>query len=303
MEITYDLIKPIILEEKAENSTMVCKFQVEGEVFEGKGNIRIDSKDTSSKVKNMVRRTVMSRMRSSLMRMVRGAVGGGMAGNIASMAGNEVVRANTSHNSFSAAEKKAAVVKAFERVAFNFYYDEDSRSWKIARRLSEFEKRLKATPLSSAYDKKTLARMLIEMAKADGQIAAEEKEFFQSFLDDDTGSFAQVMREAPLSRVELEEVSAEGRENIFMITVAVALSDKDFDQSEKDKLYEYAEMMSFEEKKRDDLIKLAQDYTIENAIHASGNMSREEIYRFADQIGMDRSEAERAQIRMSKRLG
>ncbi len=301
MEITYESIKPLILEERLEGSTMHCKFKVEGEVFEAKNAVRIDATNTGNKIKSMVRLNLISRMRSSLMRVIRSAVGGGVAGNTAAMVGNEVVRSKTSGTNYSAADKKRAVVGAFERVSFNFYYDEETSSWKIARRLSEFERRIKAAPVSDPYDKKTLARLLIEMAKADGQIAQEEKEFFQEFLDDDTGTFAELMRSPTLSRVELEEVSDAAKENVFMITVAVALADKEFDKSEEDKLAEYAEMMSMDDRKKEELIKIAQDYTIESAIQLSGEMSRDEIYSFADRIGMAREEAERAQIRFEKR--
>jgi tellurite resistance protein len=301
MEITYESIKPLILEERLEGSTMHCKFKVEGEVFEAKNAVRVDSTNTGNKIKSMVRLNLISRMRSSLMRVIRSAVGGGVAGNTAAMVGNEVVRSKTSGTNYSASDKKNAVVEAFDRISFNFYYDEESSSWKIARRLSEFERRIKANPVTLPYDKKTLARLLIEMAKADGQIAQEEKEFFQEFLDDDTGSFAELMRAATLSRVELEEVSREAKENVFMITVAVALADKEFDQSEEDKLVEYADMMGIDERQKDELIKMAQDYTIESAIQLSGEMTRDEIYSFADRIGMAREEAERAQIRFEKR--
>jgi len=301
MEITYDLIKPIILEEKLDGSTMHCKFKIEGEVFESKYSVKIDSKDTSNKIKGMVKLNLISRMRSTLMRVIRTAVGGGIAGNTASMVGNEVVRTQTSGANYSVSDKQDAVVTAFERIRFNFFFDQEDKAWKIARRLSAFEKCLKAAPLTTPYDKKTLARLLLELAKADGQIAAEEKEFFQEFLDEDTGTFAELMRAAMLSKVELEEVSREGKENIFMIACAVTLADRSFDESEKTKLFEVAAMMMIAEARRNELLKMAQDYTIETAIQTSGVMSREEIYTFADKIGMDKAEAERAQIKYEKR--
>lgn len=301
MEVTYDSIKPLILEERLEGSTMHCKFKVEGEIFEAKNAVRVDSANTGNKIKSMVRLNLISRMRSSLMRVIRSAVGGGVAGNTAAMVGNEVVRSKTSGTNYSASDKKQAVVDAFQRIAIDLYFDEETNAWKIARLLSEFERRIKKNPITIPYDKKTLARLLIEMAKADGQIAQEEKEFFTEFLDEDTGSFAELLRSPTLSRVELEEISSEAKENVFMITVAVALADKEFDKSEEEKLEEYADMMGMDDRQSETLVKLAQDYTIESAIQLSGKMSREEVYAFADKIGMSREEAERAQIRFDKR--
>lgn len=301
MEITYDLLKPIILEEKLDGSTMHCKFKVEGEVYESKFSVRIDSKDTGNKIQGMVKLNLISRMRSSLMRVIRTAVGGGIAGNTAAMVGNEMVRTQTSGANYSAKDKQDAVVDAFERISFNFYFDQETKEWKIARKLSEFERRLKANPLTTPYDKKTLARLLLELAKADGSISPEEKEFFQEFLDEDTGTFAELMRAPTLSKVELEEVTRPSKENVFMIACAVTFTDRSFAESEKNKLYEVASHMTLNDKTRDDLLKLAQDYTIETAIQTSGKMSREDIYSFADKIGMDKSEAERVQIKYEKR--
>ena len=73
--------------------------------------------------------------------------------------------------------------------------------------------------------------------------------------------------------------------------------------NKKLKLEEYAQMFDFSENKHDELLRYAQDYTIEAYIKSKGQMSRDDIYAFADQIGMDRGEAERAQIRMEKRMG
>ena len=133
------------------------------------------------------------------------------------------------------------------------------------------------------------------------KLTPEEKEFFQEFLDEDTGTFAELMRSPSLSKVELEEVTREAKENVFMIACAVTFADRSFAESEKNKLFEVSLNMNLNDKTRDTLLKLAQDYTIETAIQSSGKMSREEIYSFADKIGMDKSEAERVQIKFEKR--
>jgi tellurite resistance protein len=301
MDLTYDLIKPIILEEVLDGSTMLCKFKIEGEIFESKYFVRMDTKDTSNKITGMIKLNMVSRLRSAVMRTIRTAVGGGMLGNTASMVGNEMVRSQTTGANYSTSDKQDAVVAAFERISFNFFYDQESKSWKIARKLSEFERRIKVNPITSAYDKKTLARLLLELTKADGSITVEEKEFLQEFLDEDTGTFPELLRSPSLSHVELEEVSRTVKENIFMIACAVSLIDKSFDEREQNKLFEVANLMAIADTVRNELIRLAQDFTIENVILSKGMMSREEVYSFADKIGLDRSEAERAQIRFEKR--
>jgi tellurite resistance protein len=303
-EVTYDGIKHLIAEERFEENKCFVTFKVEGELYEGEAFLRKDGTDGTERVKTMVRNSLIGRLRSAVTRTISRVVGGGMVGHTATMVGSEVVRQQTSGTVYSRKEKEEAVVKAFRETAkSNFYFDEERKDWRIARMLAEFERRLRQSPLEKAYDKKTLARMLIEMAKADGAIAQEEKEFFQSFLSAETGSFAELMRAQPLSRVECEEVtSVTMKENVLMITAAVAMADHDFSAVEKQKLSSYGEMMGLDEKTINNMIKAAQDYTIEQAILNGEDFSREEIYAFADKIGMDKSEAERAQVRLNKRI-
>ena len=78
-------------------------------------------------------------------------------------------------------------------------------------------------------------------------------------------------------------------------------ADHSLADEEKIKLDDFAEYFEFKDKDRDEYIRLAQDYTIENLIKDKGRLTREELYEFADNIGMDRGEAERAQIKVDKR--
>lgn len=302
MEITYDSIRPYLLEETMENSSMLCKFKIEDQVFDAKGFVRVDNKSGAARVTRMVKTTAIGRLRSMVLRTVRQAVGGGFAGTTASMVGNEMMRQQTEGVQFSRKDKEAAVVNAFESIAAEIYYDNDSNAWRVNRELSEFELLLRKSPIEKPYDKKVLARLLVEMARADGTIEAEEKEFFSSFLSEETGNLGQLMRAPAISFVECEEIGKDVQQNVFMITAAVALADDDFSIEEQDKLEEYAEMFEFSEDKRKDLLRLAQDYTIENIVKTKGAMTRDDLYALADRLGMDRNEAERTQIRLEKRM-
>jgi len=299
MEITYESIKPYLLEENTEGSKVFCKFEIEGEVFEATSHIRRGKQKGNKRVTSMVKNTAIGRMRSMVLRVLRRAVGGGFAGTVTSMAGNEVIRQQTDGLKFSRKQKEAAVVKAFESITSEIAFD--NGKWRLATEYSEFEKRIKREPLTKAFDKKVLARLLVEMARADGNIASEEKNFFDSFLTEETGKLGSLMRAPAVSIVECEEVSDDAKENVFMITAAVALTDHEFADEEKQKLDEYAQMFGFDEKKQEELLKFAQDYTIESAIKAKGKMTRDEVYDFAERIGMDKGEAERTQIRVEKR--
>lgn len=300
MEITYESIKPYILEEKVDGSKVLCKFQVDNQVFDSFAHVKTGAKGGSDRVKKMVTNTALGRLRSSVLRVLRSAVGGGFAGTAVSMAGNEVIRQGTDGLKVSKKDKEAAVVKAFEKIAIELTLE--GSKWRLATEFSEFEKLIKRTPLTKAYDKKILARMLVEMARADGTIEAEEKAFFDDFLNSETGSLGELMRAPSISMVECEEVSEEARDNVFMIVAAVALTDNEFADEEQLKLDEYSQMFEFSVKKHEELLRHAQDYTIEAYVRANGQMTRDEIYAFADKIGMERGEAERTQIRLEKRL-
>jgi tellurite resistance protein len=301
MVVTYEMIKPYIAEEKLEGSNVKCKFQVDGEIFESNSYIKVDSKSSTHNIKNMARSSVLGRLRGALTNFIYKFTGGGLAGNIATMAASETMRQNVSTTSYSRKDQDAAVVDAFKKIEFNLYYDENNRKFKIARQFSEFEKRLKSAPITKAYDKKTLARMLVEMSKADGQIENEEKAFLEGFLSADTGTLSELSRRAPLSAVECEEVTKELKQSLLMIVAAMAISDHDFEAPERQKLSEFGNMMGLTPEKQAESLKLAQDYTIELLIRGGQELSRDEVYAFADKIGMDRAEAERAQVRYDRR--
>lgn len=300
MEITYASIRTYILEEKVEGTRVYCKFQVDNEVFESLGYIKSDARDGTARVTRVVKNTALGRIRSSVLRILRSAVGGGFGATVVSMAGNEAFRQGTDGMRHSKKEKEQAVVGAFEKITGELTYE--GGKWRLATEFSEFEKLIKRNPLTEAYDKKILARMLVEMARADGTIGKEEKDFFSNFLTAETGSMAELMRAPSISVVECEEVSKEARENVFMLVAAVALTDNEFAEEERLKLEEYGQMFDFPEQKYAELLRLAQDHTIEAYMRAKGRLSRDEVYAFADQIGMERGEAERAQIRVEKRL-
>jgi len=301
MEITYQSIKPYVGGEKIEGSKIICEFIVDGQSFESLEYLKADSKDGKARITRMVKTTAIGRARSMVLQVLRRAVGGGFAGTAASMVGAEAMRQGTESVRYSSKEKEQAIVRAFKKIMHEFTYE--GGKWRLATEFSEFEKLIKRNPFTKAYDKKILARMLVEMARADGTIEAAEKEFFNDFLTAETGLLKDLMRAPSISIVECEEVSKEAKENLFMIVAAVALTDNEFADEEQLKLEEYAQMFEFPDAKYEELLRYAQDYTIETYIKSKGAMSRDDIYAFADQIGMDRGEAERTQIRLEKRIG
>lgn len=301
MEITYESIAPYLESEKMDGSSkIICEFKVEGKIFTEIAYIKMDNKDGTARISRMVKNTALGRARSMVLQVLRRAVGGGFAGTAVSMAGNEAMRQGTDGMRHSRKDKERAIVTAFQKITPELAYE--GGKWRLATEFSEFEKLIKRNPFTKPYDKKILARMLVEMSRADGKIEPEEKAFFDDFLTPETGKLGELMRAPSISIVECEEVSNEAKDNVFMLAAAVALTDNEFSEEEQLKLEEYSQMFNFQHTKYEELLRHAQDYTIEVYIRANGQMTRDEIYAFADKIAMDRGEAERAQIRVEKRL-
>lgn len=285
-----------------DNSTARCKFQIEDEIFESDGYVRVSKEGQGvHNIKNMARNSIFGRIRGALSSLIYKVTGGGLVGNVASMATNEGIRQNVASTSYSRADQEKAVVDAFKKIMPQLHFNEETQTWGLATQFSDFERRLKLNPINKTYDKKTLARMLVEMSRADGGIEDAEREFLNGFLTAETGTLTDLMRRPPLSQVECEEVTKEAKENVFMIVAAMAISDHEFEAPEKEKLANYGAMMGLTEGKQAELLTFAQNYTIEAIIRESEEMSREELYAFADKIGMERGEAERAQVRFAKR--
>lgn len=300
MEVTYEAIKPIIVREELDRSNMHCVFSVEGKEFESNATVR-KSADTGNRVRNLAQRSVLRQVRSTFNRILRSALGGGVVGSIGQQVSNTVISDKTREFGFSAADKQAAVVQAFIKISANFYFDEQTDRWKLSGELSDFETKLKSNPLEDSYDRRVMARMLVELASADGEVSEEERDFLDSFLTADTGYYDELVHEDELSPIEMDEVSSLAKETVFMIAAALAMSDQKFSEGEKDKLMEYADMLSIDADKVRELTRIGQVYILENAIAMSGMMTRDEIFELAEQIELSQDDAERAAIRFRKR--
>jgi DhnA family fructose-bisphosphate aldolase class Ia len=144
--------------------------------------------------------------------------------------------------------------------------------------------------------------MLVEMARADGRIEEQERLFFEHFLNEETGRLADLMRAPVLTPKDCKEVTANVRSTIFMLVAAVALTDNEFNERERQQLDRFARLLNFEEAEQLELLSVAQTYTIEVAYKAQkGNLSTEELYTIANQIGMHEDAAATAYQSIARR--
>ena len=292
-EITYELIQPLILSEEVNGSKMTCQFEVPGtgEVIEASASIKRD-KGLKSQIQKRVTRTVTSRARVSASRMVRGILGGGMLGRIGSQVVNTASRDLTQDltRGFTSTEKQMAVVQAFNSVARHFKYD-DVLGWKknsevveekskkqvqkttpekkqVSNSASDFERLVARNPVSNNFEKDVLARMLVEVAKADGGISNDEEEFLKEFIP----NYDQITSKPLLNPIECEEVGRNSKMTIFTTAWVIALVDLEINPLEIAKLDQFADWFGLSDKNYDEAVRIAKSYILEQSLsHSSSN--------------------------------
>lgn len=316
-EVTYENIQANLVSAEQQGSSMRCSFKcpVSGETFESSGGIQ-KGRGLGDVARHSVKRSLFSQIRWGVARAIRSALGYGLAGRVAAdVAGTAVGNAMNKHaTSFSEDEKKAAVVQAFENIQSRFVWDAKNERWMSARAagdvLTDFAGQLNRAPVTQTYDKGVLARMLMEVSLADGQLAAEERSFLASFMPDEAGGIDELRKRPPLSGAELAE-TGQGpiRETMLMIAWGLACTDKDLAQAEKSTLARLASGLGIDESRAAELQNWAKKFVLDQAmdgVYAGGKLDQSaqaEAYRLAEQIGLERAEAERVEIRYRKRNG
>lgn len=320
-EVTYASIQPLIESQQVQGSSVTCVFLCpETQVrAEARGSIK-RGRDMGAIAKSSVKRSLFSSLRSSVSRAVSGALGSGVAGRVGQDLSRQVMQQAQQKTSFSSGEIQAAVVDAFQRVAKQFRWDPTGERWlgaagvgaagAVAEAATDFEKQLQAAPIVEPYDKGVLARVLVEIAAADGQLAQEEQEFLTGFVDPSLGPVAELARKPPLSAVEIEETSAGPvRETMFMLALALAYSDKDMSQQEMDRLRGLGAKLGVSTERMRELIRYAQLFLYEKALERAymlgsrDEQAFQEAQGLAQGVGLDATAAERVDVRYRKRLG
>jgi hypothetical protein len=136
-EITYESIKPLIAKEQVQGSTMHCTFRcpVTGFSVEASAHISTErnvARDVADDVKRHVKSDILWQVRSGISNAVRRLFGGGSAGSIADSAAYTATSgmgSGGSQTTYTASEKRAAVVAAFNQVAGKFRWDDAAKRW------------------------------------------------------------------------------------------------------------------------------------------------------------------------------
>ncbi|MCP4444464.1 MAG: TerB family tellurite resistance protein [Myxococcales bacterium] len=318
LSTNYDILFPLIAQATPDGATMRVTFRcpVTGTTVEAYATMQA-SDGVGSRAKAGVKRGLMWSLRGAVASAARQAVGGGMAGSMASGAAYGATSNVGSSTSFSEEQKKAAMVEAFESVRGQFAWDAANNRFisvqAASEVMTEFARQLEAAPVTTPYDRTVLARMLTEIACADGELGAEERTFLASFITADIGSIDQLSQQAMQNRLGAADLSecAQGpsRETMLMLGWALAFTDQELAFAEEQRLGELATGLSLDPTRAQQLKTFAQVYAVDNMLsHVYQTGKRDDatyswVMDFADRIGLEKTEAERADIRYRKRYG
>lgn len=311
MEVTYNLIKPLIVDVDVQGQRVFVEFQQPdtGNFITAQGPIR-RSNSVGSSIGRSVKRTAMQQARTSITRMVGSLFGGGFLGRTAraatSTAASEYTR-NQQHSADAPSESEIeeGVVAAFKTVRTQFHWDEAKGTWgksktpAAAREKTPFEAQIERSPIVDGHDRKVFARILADLVGADGVIQDEESSFFASLVPVDAGSLHDIMASEAVSKVDCEMVKDGVRDTIFMFSWAIAMVDYEIHPKEVEMMNKYANLLSIAPGRRAELEQISKVHMLEEALNPE--ISREDLFELADSLNLNHDDAERAKIAWSRR--
>lgn len=313
--ITYESLQPIIKSQTREGMYVKCVFRCPETGVEAEGRGYLDRQDTvAAQTKKAVKRSLWYSLRRSVSSALGRVVGGGIAGSAARNVAHGAMSGAESQASISEKDIQKGVVRAFEQVQNKYQWDEGGGKWvgtaSAGTSSMDFEGQLASHPVRERYDQGILARMLVEVACADGNVADEERELLGGFIPADIGTVDDLATRPKLSGMELGEVGdSQVRETMLMLGWAVALSDEDLADVERRRLGEVAEGFGVAPARVEGLRGLATGFLFQQAIAAGypGGQRDADVHAdamaFAAKLGMSHEDAQKADITYRKKMG
>ena len=227
----------------------------------------------------------------------------------------EVTRApDAQHPAFTDSERKAGIVQAFRAVANQFVWDPRTERWISAEGagelLTDFDRMLKVAPIASEEDRKIAARMLVEVARADGQVTPTEWGFLTSFVPSAHGAVDTYMDAPPLTPEELDATDrGAARDTMLMLAWALAHVDHHLDEDETQQLLGYATHLKIPADRARELQTYARHFLLEQALqraYPKGKLKkgpRKDALAHGKRMGLSDEEIAAFEERFKKRWG
>ena len=314
--IQIETVNPLVASETLAGKAMTFVFvcPVSGHQAVATQTIATSPKaggDLASKVKQ----SALKSLRGPLSSAIRGAFGRGTLGKtlgtIASKSAATALTESAKGPAVDPAARDAAALEAFRTVADQFEWDAGRGGWvssaAAAERQNGFQRLLASAPVAAAYDQEVSARMLVEVARADGDLQAEESDLLQEFLDPQRHRVAELLDRPDLSSAELAEVSAGPvRRSLLTLAWLVALANDGCDAHEEQRLAQFHEALDVPLDESPTPRHLAEEYLLEATLSqalATGDptTARTALRTLADTLGTDAARVESIEARFHKR--
>ncbi|QDV05779.1 hypothetical protein Poly30_12810 [Planctomycetes bacterium Poly30] len=282
---TYSSLEPLISSKEVRGTSVSVVFTCPetGVEVPSTGSLK-----RSSTVKSQATRSVKKNLWSSLRRSVTSAVadalGNGAAGRIARDVANSSMAQAEQKTAFSKEEVQEGVVGAFTAVQAKFKHNPSTGAWTaIKKPANGFEKRLAEAPVTERFDQGVLARALVELSAADGEISADEVAFIADFIDPELGTVEDFARRDKLTPAELSETSEAVRGSIMMLAWACAMSDEELADAEVARLEELSTGFGLSAEQSSAVRNEAQQFLFEQALGGvyAGGQRNDEAFQAA----------------------
>ena len=317
--ITIENVNPLIASETNDGKTLTFVFACPA------GGTKVTAihplnpaTGAQSQLGSKVKKAALSSLRGPLSSAIRGAFGRGSVGRImgsiasksAATAISESAKAQKTPT-LSQEQRDTAAVEAFTSVSGQFEWDSNRGGWvssdAAANMMSGFQRQVGGAPIDAPYDQEIAARMMVEVASADGDLQEEERDVLTLFIDPALGSIDELAKRPTLSAAELNEVSAGSvRQSMLAIAWLVALSNDGCDADEAARLESFANALELSEEAAKSMRELAEEFLVDQMMAkelGSGDaaQARASIGELARTIGMSSERLERAEARFHKR--
>ncbi|MEM8710774.1 MAG: hypothetical protein AAGG01_07460 [Planctomycetota bacterium] len=296
---TFAAIQPLVASQEVRGSSVSVTFRCPETDVEVQSNASIKRSDSvKAQAARSVKKNMWSSLRRSVTRAVADALGNGAAGRIARDVANTSMRQGEQKTAFSKEETQNAVVEAFTAVQSSFKWNASSESWTgVKKPANGFEKRLAEAPVTERFDQGVLARTLVELSAADGEISADEVAFIADFIDPELGTVEEFAKRDPLTPAELSETSEPARPSIMMLAWACAMSDEELADEETARLEELSSGFGLSEEAMTAVRNDAQQFLFEQAlagVYAGGSRDDEAFSAAKEAAGKMGIDEERA---------
>jgi tellurite resistance protein len=310
-ELTYDLVAPLVAQTDVSSNYVQVVFQcpVSHELIKSSASA---TESQGSAMKKEVKRSLWRNIRWSLGRMMYNVFGYGVGGAVGSTLVESVGSAGeASGYQPNEEEVKRAVMDAFQAVGNRFAWDESNQRFVSASVFhelqTEFTVIMQKVLVTKQWDRAVLARMLAEVASADGTLAEEERQLFYSFLRDQ--NLDALLEKPPLSKADLEETSEDARHVMWLLAAAMAVADEKYSELEKLKLENFGDALGIADKDQARGLELAKEYVLDLALeaaYADGKMDKNEhdkVIQLGIALGIPDDRVARLDARCRKRKG